>query len=367
MTAEYAPAGRRARRKRALAIAHSPPAFERATQLLGERDNVRVITSGRGWQGALRAARAILRARPRLVYLVDIGLGTTAAAMVARLVRARVVVDTGDVAFELARSTGSRSRLGLAAVWLGERLTLASASHVVVRGSAHLPLIRGRPATFAPDLAPSTAQPVSGTRVRSRLGLEGRFVVGLVGSYVPAPRLGTSYGWDLIEALPATPPHVAALMVGDGGARPALEARAAELGVADRCRFVGPVPPAEVAEWVGAMDVAISTQTNDLVGAVRTTGKLPLYLACGCPVLASHVGEAARLLGPLGWTIPYDGVVDRGYPARLAKALSRWVADPTGAPERRRQALELSAKAFDRAQIRRRVLDVVDGVLAADA
>ena len=35
------------------------------------------------------------------------------------------------------------------------------------------------------------------------------------------------------------------------------------------------------------MDVCISTQSNDLVGMVRTTGKLPLYLAYGKYVIAN--------------------------------------------------------------------------------
>ena len=131
------------------------------------------------------------------------------------------------------------------------------------------------------------------------------------------------------------------------------------LGVADRCRFAGTVPATEVAEWVGAMDVAVTTQTNDPVGAVRTTGKLPLYLACGCPVLASDVGEAHRLLGPLGWTIRYDGTVDPGYPPRLAEALEELRSDPSELDRRRRQAVELHREHFDRHVIRARVRAVV--------
>jgi glycosyltransferase involved in cell wall biosynthesis len=115
------------------------------------------------------------------------------------------------------------------------------------------------------------------------------------------------------------------------------------------------------------MDAAISTQSNDAVGAVRTTGKLPLYLACGCPVLASHVGEAARLLGPLGWTIPYDGTVDRSYPERLAQAVDRWAADPAGTPARREQALSVYREAFDPEPVRARVWGVVDELLARSA
>ena len=124
------------------------------------------------------------------------------------------------------------------------------------------------------------------------------------------------------------------------------------------------MPSDEVAVWVSAMDAGLSTQTNDPVGAVRTTGKLPLYLACGCPVLASDVGEAEAAGRTAGWTIPYEGVVDRKYPARLAAAISDWAADPGGAADRRRQALELAARAFDEDEVRRRVLRVLEAALS---
>lgn len=309
----------------------------------------------------MRALQAISRSRARVVYLIDIGVSTTIAAIGARVLRRRVVVDTGDLAYELARSVGGRSRLGLAAVWLGERAALSSASHVVVRGTEHLSHV-GQPATFAPDLPPPSARPLPAEDTRRGLELEDAFVVGLVGSLNWAQRLGTTYGWDLIEALPYTPPQVTALIVGDGSGRARLESRARVLGVEQRCRFLGSVPSRDVVKWVSAMDAAISTQTNDAVGAVRTTGKLPLYLACGCPVLASDVGEARRLLGPLGWTIRYDDVVDEEYPRRLAAAIRRWADDPEGAADRRRQALDIAATAFDVGAVRARVQAAVEAL-----
>ena len=337
-----------------LVIAHSASAFDRGERLFRGFGNATLSHSGPGARGAWRALRAISRSQARVVYLIDVGMSTTIAAVGARLLRRRVVIDTGDLAYELARSIGSRSRVGLAAVWLGERVALSSASHVVVRGTEHLSHVR-QPATFAPDLPPPSARPVPGHEARRTLGLEDAFVVGLVGSLNWAPRLETSYGWDLIEALPQTPPQVIALIIGDGSGRARLESRARALGVDQRCRFLGSVPSSDVVNWISAMDAAISTQTNDAVGAVRTTGKLPLYLACGCPVLASDVGEARRLLGPLGWTIRYDDVVDNEYPPRLAGAIRRWADNPEGDADRRRQALDIAATAFDVEAVRARV------------
>jgi glycosyltransferase involved in cell wall biosynthesis len=305
-----------------------------------------------------------VRTRPALTYLVDVGISTTFGAMAAASVRSRIVIDTGDLAYALARSTGSRGAPGLFAVWLGERVVLRLADHVVVRGTEHVRMV-SRPATFVPDLAPANARPLDGSRIRRDLGLDDAYVVGLVGSLKRAPRLGTSYGWDLVESLRYAPENVTALIVGDGDARPDLEARAREMGLADRCLFPGFVEPDELPEWVGAMDAALSTQTNDDVGAVRTTTKLPLYLACGRPVLASDVGEARRLLGPLGWTIRYDGVVDREYPRRLAAKIEEWSSQPELRARQREDALRLAREEFDADVVRRRVGDVIDRLLEA--
>jgi glycosyltransferase involved in cell wall biosynthesis len=349
-------------KSRVLVIAHSASAEDRARQLFSGRPGVDIASPGPGLAGGVRAASLVLARRPDALYLIDVGTTTSVATVAARAARIPVILDTGDLVYELERSRGARSRSSLAAVWLGERLALASARHVVVRGREHLAMLKDQNVTFAPDLAPDSARPVSGERVRQAIGAQDAFVVGLVGSINSAPRLGIAYGWDIIEALPATIEKVTALIVGDGHALPWLRRRAEELGIADRCHFAGRIPSDQVAEWIGAMDVAVSTQTNDPVGRVRTTGKLPLYLACGCPVLASDVGEARRLLGPIGWTIPYEGVVDRQYPARLAEVINRWACDG-GTPARRNQARELFEQAFDPRQIRDEVWKVVENVL----
>jgi glycosyltransferase involved in cell wall biosynthesis len=344
--------------KGVLALAHSGYGCIRARQLFDGRPNVTVVHTGGGARGARRALGALRADRSATVYLIDVGVSTAVAAMAGRLLRRWVVVDTGDAAYALARSVGGRSRAALLLVRFGEEIALRCAGHVVIRGRRHAALLP-RDATHVPDVAPPGAGPRSGARVRQRLGLEGAFVVGLVGSIRRAPRLGVTYGWDLVEALPRMPSVAQALIVGDGDGLDELRARARRLGIEGRCRFVGAVPSTEVDEYVAAMDVAISTQSNDVVGAVRTTGKLPLYLACHRPVLASHVGEAVDLLAPLGWTLPYDGVVDPRYPQRLADAVGRWSAEPEVMAQRRRQAAELSRSAFDVDEMRARLRDVL--------
>lgn len=316
------------------------------------------ITSPSADRPVLTIARAI-DGTADLIYLVDIGQSTTICALRAAATRTPFVVDTGDLAYALARSTGSHGMWSRQVVRAGEEFMLRRARHVVVRGSGHARFVGHGRVTVVPDVAPPGAGPTGGAALRAELGLDAAFVVGLVGSLVLAPRLGVCYGWEVIEALARSDRSVHALIVGDGSGRTQLEARARSLGVLDRCRFVGRIPPAEVAAYIAAMDVGISTQSNDAVGSVRTTGKLPLYLACGLPVLATDVGEARRVLGPLGWTLPYSGVVDRTYPARLAAAVDALRRDPSQAAQRRKAALTVSRQAFAIPEMRERIRRVI--------
>ncbi|MBK6425572.1 MAG: hypothetical protein IPF82_05030 [Blastocatellia bacterium] len=114
---------------------------------------------------------------------------------------------------------------------------------------------------------------------------------------------------------------VAGVMIGGGTGIDHLRARCAELGIGDRVRFVGFVPYGELPKYLGAMDFCLSTQTNDIPGRVRTTGKLPLYLAAGGVILASRVGEAALALDPRQ-LVEYEAslirVIRRGLPSASA-------------------------------------------------
>ena len=88
------------------------------------------------------------------------------------------------------------------------------------------------------------------------------------------------------------------------------------------------MPYADLPGRLAGFDLCLSTQTNDVVGSVRTTGKLPLYLAAGRFVLATRVGEAARVLPP-AMLVEYTGASDPDYPAKLAARVEALVAAGT--------------------------------------
>jgi glycosyltransferase involved in cell wall biosynthesis len=287
------------------------------------------------WQGILPFVQSAINFKPHIIYVMDTAYtGALAGYAAKNLLGCQLITDTGDMAFELAKSTGIYSKQQLALIHWIEQLAIRHSDHLVVRGSYHkqwLATQKFQNVEFIPDGVDCQALgPVESALLKQDLGLaDCRLVVGVVGSMSWSDRHQMCYGWDVIEALALLKDApVKALLVGDGSGRAILEQRARELGVADRVVFTGQLPYEQLPEYISAMDVCVSTQSNDLVGMVRTTGKLPLYLAYGRYVIATDVGEAQRVLPGIGCLLPYEGVRDDQHPTRLAEHLRLLLAEP---------------------------------------
>jgi glycosyltransferase involved in cell wall biosynthesis len=287
------------------------------------------------WKGILPFIQSAQRFRPDIIYVMDTAYtGVLAGYIAKQLWRCKLIVDTGDVAYELAKSTGNYSKSQMALIDWIEKLAIKNADRIIVRGSYHKTLLESQGAkavTFVPDgvdtLAITSRENLS---LRRELGLEHDLVIGMIGTMIWSERHQMGYGWDVIEALGFLKdlPSIKALLIGDGDGRQILETRAKELGVSDRVIFAGQLPYDKMLNYLTVMDVCVSTQSNDVVGMVRTTGKLPLYLAYGKYVIASNVGEAMRVLPNIGCLLPYEGVRDNSHPARLAEHIRLLVSEP---------------------------------------
>ncbi|HEX2112352.1 MAG TPA: glycosyltransferase [Gaiellaceae bacterium] len=258
------------------------------------------------------------------VYVIDPGRRGFPAAIAAWLARSAVVVEVGDPQGALYRVLG-RGTGAVAAGAAIDRLVARHADALVVRGRGLADVLRPRvPWAEIPDgVDVDLFRPGVDGDVRSKLGIPANaFVVGLAGSLAWAPGAGIGYGWDVVECLAQVRDEtVWGLVVGDGEGRSRLRERADELGVGRRLVLPGHVPHEDVPRYLCAMDVCVSTQTNDPVGHGRTTAKLPEYLACDRFVLATRVGAAAEVLPP-GMLLPYEGQADRNHPARLARRVA---------------------------------------------
>jgi glycosyltransferase involved in cell wall biosynthesis len=163
-----------------------------------------------------------------------------------------------------------------------------------------------------PDLF---AAPVDRDAVRRRLQLDGRFVVGWVGSFRKFHALEQAVG-ALAGLDDAT-----LLLVGDGPERARIEQLARHCDVA--VRGTGTVAHDEIPSYLAAMDVALV-----LAAPGQTFHYSPLklaeYLLAGLPVVAPRAGELPSRL--------HDGVdavlVDPDDPSALARALRLLRDDP---------------------------------------
>ena len=297
---------------------------------------------------------------PDLVYVLDLAAsGVGAALAYRRLTGTPVVIDTGDAITALAEAMG-RSPMGQ---WLTEKLestAIREADAFVVRSTNHRPLLLGcgaRDVEVVPD-GVDTRQfyPRPSRALRRRLGLKG-CVIGTLGSSQWSPTRQSCYGWELPDVLHALRDrNVSALLVGNGDGVARIQQKAAGLGVADRLVCTGAVPYDELPEYLCTMDIALSKQTNDLIGQVRTTGKLPLYLACGRFVLATRVGEAANVLPP-AMLMSYAGSNDPTYTDRLSKRIRELVEDPARMRQREKSA-PLARRHFEYNRLASRVEEV---------
>jgi glycosyltransferase involved in cell wall biosynthesis len=304
--------------------------------------------------------------RPTVTYVFDISYsGVLAAGLYRFLFGNRLIIETGDAIVDLVRSTGSRGGLRLWLTRLLENIAFWSADRIVVRGSFHQEWLsrRGVNAEVIQDGVDTRRFSLESARdLRTQYGLDGVLTIGLVGSSVWSEKLQMCYGWELVETLRLLKDKpIKGIMIGNGSGIAHLKARCREYGIEERMVFLGHVPYEDLPRYLSLIDVCLSTQTNDLVGQVRTTGKLPLYLATGRYILASDVGEAARVLEP-EMLVPYEGVKDEQYPRKLAARIEHILAHPE-LLERASENVALAREYFDYSLLAERAADVIDGVI----
>lgn len=336
----------------------------RAARIAGALDELDVevlFREGSRLADARRFAAAARRAA--VVYAVDLA-GAPLLGAVFRSHSAKLVIDTGDAPsafFQVVRARRSK----IAAARLMEAYAYRAASAFVVRGAYHPEYLRERGFRKDVHVVPDGVDLAAFRRVeddglREQLGLAGAFTVGIQGHFTWYPELGGGLGWELLHAIALRrdlPLH--AVLIGDGQGIPELRRLAGELGISDRLHVIGRVPYESLAPHLAMCDVCLLTQTNDPSSWVRTTGKLPVYLAAGRYVLATRVGTAVDVL-PDEMLLDYDGSWDRAYPMRLADAIARVERDPQRAEKG--WALRPLAARFDYATIAAEAAAVVRGV-----
>lgn len=113
-------------------------------------------------------------------------------------------------------------------------------------------------------------------------------------------------------------------VVGDGSARPEIEMLVADLGLTQRVRLTGALPPDVVAEEMRRADILVMASQVDQDGWQEAFGRVAIEaMAAGLPV----VGTAS---GGLAFAIGQGGIVAEGYDAEaIERAVKQMMASGT--------------------------------------
>ena len=263
-----------------------PPSVEIARYAPNQGWRIRqlgIIASG------LSVRRVIRRVRPDVLHAHYLTLNGPRAWM-SGFHPYVVTVWGNDVLIDPARNLGAR---------VLARITLRSADlvtgisrHVVdaaVRCGARP--VRCRVIHFGVDVDQFSPGP-DPAALRERLGLAGKRVIF-------SPRIiDTIYRHDVvIDALAALPDDVALVMslyAASSREVVLIQQRINDLALADRIRFVSPIPPGEMADYYRLADAVVSVPSSD-AGPVT----LVEALAVGKPIVCSDLPPVREWLGNL--------------------------------------------------------------------
>lgn len=154
-----------------------------------------------------------------------------------------------------------------------------------------------------------------GSAARAELGLQGKLVLGFVGFMRPWHRLDRVL--DAMAALPERP-NLHFLVIGDGPARPAFEARARALGLGDRITALGLVDRSRISHFMSTFDIAIQPH---VVGYASPL-KLFEYMALGRAIIAPDQPNIREVL-----TDDHNALLIPGDDMAMQQAIDRLSGD----------------------------------------
>ncbi len=183
-----------------------------------------------------------------------------------------------------------------------------------------------------------------------RLGLQGKFVVGYVGTHGMAHALETLL--DAADRLREE--NVVVLFVGDGARKQAVKDRAADMKL-DNVRFVDSVPRDEVARYWSLLDASIIHLRKTELFTTVIPSKMFECMGMGIPILMGVEGEAAGI-------VEAEGVGELFEPenAGALVAAIRALKDEPGKLAAYRENCVAAARRYDRAYLAQKMLTLLE-------
>lgn len=195
----------------------------------------------------------------------------------------------------------------------------------------------------------------------AELGLEGKFVVGYVGTHGMAHALGTLLdAARFCEARDPAGGEIRFILLGDGSEKAQLVKRAREESL-DNVVFIDSVPKDQVARYWSLLDASIiHLKRTDLFRTVIPS-KLFESMAMGIPVLLGVEGESAEIVNREAIGI----VFEPENPEALSRAVMT-LADDTTLRQTLRQNGPRAAHQFDRSVLAENMLELLQNVAGSE-
>jgi PEP-CTERM/exosortase A-associated glycosyltransferase len=191
--------------------------------------------------------------------------------------------------------------------------------------------------TVIPNAVDTRAFPLDAQRdavLQAKLGLDGKTVIGFVGSFYAYEGLDLLI--DAAAMLASRHPELRVLLVGGGPQELALKQLVRKHGLVDRIIFTGRISHAEVREYYRLIDLLAYPRRRMRLTEIVTPLKPLEAMAQGLMLVASDVGGHKELIrdGETGFLFPAD---DAGALARTIEAvLSQAAAWPRVRDQARR-------------------------------
>jgi hypothetical protein len=249
----------------------------------------------------------IIKSKPSLIYTMEGFYNETLALFIKLFFRIPYIVDRADTFEDFLKNNNSPFFITFF-ISKFERIILSKASAVVCRGINQSLIFRSRyynkkiiHLSEGTDI--DRWKPKSGNALRKRLKIPQKaLVISTMGTAI----WGVSnhfFGREIIEVLKNTKDKniygiILPSLTSNEEALNNLIVLADKYDIRSKLYIIRDVSRSSVPDYLGAVDIAISTQVNNISGEMRTTAKLPDYLACGKFVLTSNIGDALRYLPP---------------------------------------------------------------------
>lgn len=278
-----------------------------------------------------RLVRRLQRERPfDVVHAANPPDFLLLAARSARSRGARFVFDHHDLVPELFRSRFGRGGLPYRALLAIERRALRSADVVISTNESYrrIAIERGGVSPEdvfvvrnGPDL--ERFQPVA---LDPALRRGRRHLIAYLGMMGPQDGIDQALR-ALAELRELREEDWRAVFIGEGEVRPAMEALAAELGLAGAVEFAGWRGDDDIRLILSSADVCLAPDPPSPLNDVSTMIKVPEYMAMGCAIASYDLPETRVSAGPAA------AYADSPEPRALGRLVQELLEDP----ERRRR------------------------------